>query len=431
MKTILSITLIFCSVFYIPLVEGNDKTEKKEAEEQEENKLLTAEEFSKAFSKPTFKNTLDSEKEKVDNTLPYVVDGLGDSPFDNDEYKSVEIPQGSLAASIKQQHKYSWQPKWQFTGKGGILIPAVAISKDLSMMAILENVPHENGKTGTMIVLINTYTWTVSRIHYFKDLLFTKIFFCPGRKQILVWEESQNDKLLRKILLINAGSGKIIAASRDINDPLAAIAMDPAGNNIFLKTLNDFKSLYVFEIEDITKKPAKRNCFANEGSIAVSENSLAFAGKEKIVFYKLDNNQKIFEMENKSGDIPENISFLGDGEKLAFSSYMKPLTISVGRKSKQISDMTGKVIFYRKDLDMLAFEEYKNRQITFFSIPKMETVAELVPAKIKPKTVAGALFLTYLPHMERYVVLDTQGTLCLYHKPGRKWRKKVIFSAKK
>jgi len=427
MKSI-SVMILF-SVFFQFLSFGQELPENQK--QSDKSKFLTADEFKNAFSKPKYKNQLDSGIKKINEKLPYEIDTITASGFANKEYKNIETPSNTLAASIPQKYKYFWLPHWQFKGKGKVMLPGADISTDRSLLAILETVPHENDDYGTMVVLINTYNWTILRIHYYNNKLLTKVFFRPESNQLLVWEKSQNNKIHKKIHLINIKSGNIVSSSRDINKTLSGIALDMAGNKVYLKTVNKAKTIYIFDLENLTKKPSKRKCFEEEGYIAVSKNSLLFAGKEKLVEYKLDSNQKIFEIENKSKIIPESIIFLGSNNKLAFSSYMHPMTISIGNKSKQLSTSAGQVIFYRQDIDLLAFEEYKNRQITFFSMSDLESTAKLIPRKIKPKTKAGALFLSYLPHMERYIVLDKKGNLCLYHKPGKKWRKKILFSAKK
>ena len=435
MKSFLPI--IFCSFFLFATVFGEEKTPadknfNEDQEQQDDNKILTAEEFSKAFTKPKFKNQLAGEMgKKQKEELPFEVDGIGPSPFENQAFKDAETPAGTLAASMPKLHKYTWLPRWHFSGQGGVLLPEACISADKSILGILETVTREDALSGSMIVLINTYNWTVAGIHYFNDRLFTKLFFRPGKKQLIVWEEAQKDKPLRKILAINAISGKIVAESRDINDALSGIALDPAGSKIYLKTLNEEKSIYVFDIDNLTEKPEKIKCPAESGNLAVSENCLVFAAKEKLSVRKVSNNQKAFEIENPLKEIPQQIMFLGSDEKIAFSCYMKPFIISIDRKTKELSNSAGNAIFYRQDLDLLVFEEYKYRQLTFFSIPKMEKISDLQPGKIKPKTAAGALFVNYLPHLDKYVVLDTQGSLFLYNLPGRKWRKELIFSAKK
>lgn len=428
--------LIFCSFFILSTVFGEEnanpeKNTNEDQEQSENNKLLTAEEFSKAFSKPQYKNQIAGEKDKKKEDLPFEVDGIGPSPFENQAFKDAETPAGSLAASIPKLHKYIWLPRWYYSGKGGVQLPEAGISSDGSILGILETVPREDAQSGSMIILINTYNWTVANIHYFKDRLFTKLFFLPRKKQLIVWEDAQKDKPLRKILAINAISGKIVAESRDINDAFSGIAIDPSGNKIYLKTMNEEKSIYVFDIDNLAEKPEKIKCLTDAGNIAVSENCLVFAAKDKLTVSKLNSNQKIFEIDNPLKEVPQRIIFLGNDEKIAFSSYMKPFIISIDRKSKELANSAGNTVFYRQDLDLLVFEEYKNRQLTFFSIPKMETISDLLPGKIKPKTAAGALYVTYLSHLDKYVVLDTQGSLFLYDKPGRKWRKEIIFSAKK
>ena len=406
--------------------ESNNTAKEKPAEE----KILDAEEFRKAFSTPKYRNKRTSEAKPLE-PLPYTIDGLEKSAFDNAEFKDQKALKHSSAGKLRKKHLYSWLPLWHYTGSGGVSLPDAAISSDLSLLAILETVPRGTVDKGTMIILINTYNWTVLRIHYFKDHLFTRVLFVPEQDNLIVWEETQHNKKHRKIHSIDIESGSLISSSRDISDALSGIALDPYGKQLFLKTSNGKKSIYVFSTLDLEEKPAKRKCNQEAANIAVSNNRLVLAGKEKIITYKLSFNQKMAEVENKFGFIPENIIFAGGTDKLAFSEYMKSVFVLIGSQTKELSKTAGHVIFYRKDIDILAFEEYRRRQIVFVKMSDFAQISTLIPERIKPKTKAGALFLSYLPHIEKYIVLDTKGNLCLYHQPGKKWRKKIIFSAKK
>jgi hypothetical protein len=69
--------------------------------------------------------------------------------------------------------------------------------------------------------------------------------------------------------------------------------------------------------------------------------------------------------------------------------------------------------------------------ISVFDLKKLALISSFNPQRVKPKTRGEADFVGYLPHVKRFLELDSKGNLFLFHLPGRKWRKKVIFSAKR
>lgn len=405
----------------------------KTSEPTKEEEILSAEEFSKSFSKPEYRNKkITTEKLPKKEELPYKINSIEKSAFANDDFKDKNAPSNSLAARLREKNSYFWLPKWHFIGQGEVYLPSAAISNDCSLLAILETVPHGvQEKKGTMLILINTYNWNIARIHYFKDKLLTKIFFISNKREVLVWEEAQLDVKHRQIHKINIASGKIESSSRDIADPLSGIAISAEGDKVFMATANESKIFYVFEVDNLEQKPTKRKCNIEEAFVATFNNRVTLFGKSKITTYKTNFPQKVREIPNPSGNIPDVAVFAGAEDKIAYSTYLKPVTINVGKQTKTLSKSAGRVIFYRQDINTLAFEEFMNRQITFVSMDDFSVITNLIPSRIKPKTQAGALLFSYLKHHDRYVLLDTQGTLCLYHKPGKKWRKQIIFSATK
>lgn len=442
MKT--KILLILLVTFFTFISGCGKKTTKKSAlpnkvtkkvvdQPKPKEEVLSPDEFSEAFTKPSYRNkNAPGEKSPEIEKLPYKINSLEKSAFANDEYKDNEPPVGTLAAKLQSNDKYFWLPKWHFVGKGEVYLPGAAISEDRSILAILETVPRGDERNkGTMIILINTYNWTISRIHYFKENLFSKVFFVHKRMELIVLEEPQLDIKYNKIHKINIRSGKIVSSSLDIPDSVTGITVSPKGGEVFLSTANQTPNYYIFSVKNLNKKPKKRKCSIDKAFLAVYQNRIAVMGEKKITTYKISFPQKMLEIPNPNGAIPDNAVFIGSEDKIAYSTYLKPLTVSVGEKSKTLSNSAGRVIFYREDLNILAFEEFMNRQITFVRLSDFSVITNLIPNRIKPKTQSGALLLSYLPHHDRYLVLDTQGHLCLYNKPGKKWRKQIIFEAQK
>ncbi len=51
--------------------------------------------------------------------------------------------------------------------------------------------------------------------------------------------------------------------------------------------------------------------------------------------------------------------------------------------------------------------------------------------KLRPKTKGEILYINYLPHQEKYIVFDSFGNLYLLFKSQRRWKKIIIFQAKR
>ena len=140
--------------------QATDSTEKNED-------VLSPDEFSQSFKKPSYHNQQTTtgklpEKEK----LPYKINSLEKCPFANNDFQEQKPPAKSSATKLRQDKNYFWLPRWHFVGKGEVYLPGADISEDRSLLAILETVPGgPEKKQGTMIILINTYNWNISRIH--------------------------------------------------------------------------------------------------------------------------------------------------------------------------------------------------------------------------------------------------------------------------
>ncbi len=406
---------------------------KVQAKEEGGDPLLSPDEFSKAFSKPVYRDKTrpsDTTDDPEDTDLPYKKDYLGKHPFNNESYKDSEVPADSLAASIVRRHDYFWLPRWHFHAKGEVYIPDAALSQDSSMLAILETVPGNSGSQGSMVIFINTYNWTISRIHYFRGRLFTRIMFTPLSPSVLVWEETQKDVHNRRLHRIGISSGEIEDSSGEIPDPFSGIAISPSGEQIFLKTQNNETELYVFITDKLSKRPLKRECGADSAFLLPSGRTLLVIGEKKILEFNISHMQKTGETENPSGSIPDT-AICADGGKIAMASYMGPAYLVHRGQGKLLDRSAGKALHYKADTGVLAFEVFRNREVKLLRLSDFSEIPGIVPPRVKPHTAGAAVLLSYLEHHDRYMILDSSGNLGIYNKPGKRWHKKMIFSAQK
>jgi len=398
-----------------------------------ESKLVDADEFSKAFSQSVRQIDEGAVEKKVDDGSLFFKSGaLVQNRFSNQEFQESVPPKLSMAAEVGCSKKFSWLPNWSFSGKGGVRIPYGVISDDKSLIALLDNVSSEEGKTSTLIVLINTYNFEINAIYYFPGKFFSKIKFLSSSSLAVLWEKNQDIKNSGNLHTVNLQTGKIIASSKPVSSSKVNFAINGNDKKLILKTGNRKKTLYLFDLENLDQMPKSIECDQEEGAVAVSKDSslFALAGRKKIEIFKFSDNMKFKDIKIELKAIPDDFMFI-DNNIFALLSYMQPFYLVADDTAKELCALAGRRLFFRDDIKAIIFEEYKNKAISMIDLKSLRNLDSFSPEKLKPKTQGGAVLLTYLPHLKKYMLLDDQGNLSLFYRPGKRWRKNLIFSAEK
>jgi hypothetical protein len=424
-----------------PNVSGkkNSHPDKKVTEHIKDNspnkdvKLVDADEFAKAFSRTLQHPVEEVHKEtKSGGSAFFQAGALVKNRFSNQLFKQNTPPDTSLAAKIGGDKHFSWLPKWDFSGKGGVRIPDSTISSDNSLIAVLNNVSGDDEVISTLLVLINTYNFNINAIYYFPGKLLTKIKLLSSLPGAVVWEKKQKGDASGQLHTVDLLSGKITGSSKNVNSDIVNFAIRGDDKKMLLKTGNRKKVIYLFDLEHIANMPESIECTQEEGRLAVSgDNSLfALAGKKSIEIFKFSDNMKLEDIGITLKTVPDCFIFTDDNT-FAMLSYMQPFFLVTDGAAKQLSPSSGRRLFLRNDIHAIAFEEYKNKAISLVDLKSLEKIDSFSPEKLKPKTHGSALLLTYLPHLKKYLLLDSLGNLSLFYRPGKKWRKNLIFSAEK
>ena len=449
MRTI-TITFLF-SILLIPLLSScGEKTTNKETtiekateqpsspiptQKKKEN-LVNAEDFSKAFStttateEPADTNIGNTKTNPVDNGSRYFTKGiLAKHKFSNDDFQSNTPPQNSLAGKIENKEKYSWLPNWDFSSKGGVRLPDADLSPDKSLIALIDNVSSPESNTSSLIVLINTYNFKINAIYFFSGKFFTKVRFVKGKKELIVWEKIQDEAGGGRLHCISLKNGKIKSSTEHIKALSVSFAVNEKRGILIVKTSNDNKKIYLFKISDLTQTPESLKCSQTKGTVAVSPDltRFALAGSDGIEVFKFSDNMRLKFIKTKTENIPDSFIFISN-DIFATLSYSNPLYIVAEDKAKSLCPQSGRKLFYRKDINSIVFEKYIYKAIAVINLKTFETTGSFVPQKLKPKTLGDAVLIGYLPHLKKYIVLDDQGNMALYYRPGRRWHKKAIFT---
>ena len=361
---------------------------------------------------------------------------LAENRFFNGDFLQNELPAGCTAARVGGENKYSWLPHWNYTGKGGVMIPDADISSDKSLIAILENVSGTGESLSTLLVLIDTYRFDIRAIYFFESRNLTTIRFVPGTLSAVVWCSRQNEDgdlpPSGHLIKINLADGRVLSESLPLEAESANFAVSKGAEKIVLKAGDGKNSLYLFSSADLRAQPVQTECSQKSGKVAVSGDSglFAFAGKEKLEIFKFSDNMKLKDIPATAGAIPDDFIFAGKNI-FAELSYSQPVLLISRDETAEICPSGGSILFFRGETNTLLFEQYMNRAIALFDLKTLKITDTFIPEKLKPKTVGHAVLLDYLPGIDKYILLDNNGNLSLYYKPGRRWKKSVVFHSDK
>lgn len=419
----------------LPLLFGGDEKEPVNAPPAKDN-------ADTDFVKPVFqlKNwEKDVKKPEVTDDASNIIKEKK-SPDEKDTFEDSDItmktPPECLAGKLPSNNeKIIWTPKWYFEGIGGARLPAFSLSKDKSVLAVVETTGTREGPNGSRIILFNTYNWQILRIHEFPENKITKLCFINERNRIALWSEKQNSiKKPYELIVTGIDKGGIKSSSREIKTGITGISS--VNDYILVKSIADSpENIYCFDSDDISK-PAKRLNSLNTGGVfAISPDNTRFAlaGNRNIEIFESIGLSLIKKIEVDVDYVPENAVFAGKSDLIAISAYNKPAFLYKDTLKKQFCDISGHTLNYNNEDNVIFIEKYLNNQITVFDVPDLREIADFIPANVNPKTNGYALFADYLDHQKKYVVIDSYGNLCLYAKylKSKKWKKKIVLSAKK
>lgn len=347
---------------------------------------------------------------------------------------SKDTPPESLAGSLpKLRKKILWTPKWRYHGLGEVWLPETTLCSDSSIMAVIETTGLESGPNGGRIILINIYNWEILRIHEFPEQKLSQICFIPGRNMLALWSEKQ--VALEKpyeVLIIDYITGKILSSSNAIKSAVSDMISD--GDSLFIKPAGEnCENIFVFDVLDLSKQSIKISSGNSEGRFAISpDNSrLVLGGNKFIEIFDVSTKNIIRKIPLDTNFITGAVTFAGRNNWIAVSSYRGPAILFKDGKGEKICENSGRILGYNEEKKLFLVEQYGNNQISLYSLPDLKETTAIDPAKSKPRTKGSALFVTYLNHHEKYMILDSHGNLGLYYKPRGKWKKDLIFSAKK
>ncbi|OGV52214.1 MAG: hypothetical protein A2017_18390 [Lentisphaerae bacterium GWF2_44_16] len=433
---------VFALVFSSYGQAKTEGTKTQYRQDNEEKKNGTAEDSEEgSFSKIKVKNWDDSkEKPKIENDRQNVIiEKKSDISNSEKTAKSSKkkgessTPPSSTAAKIALSDKViEWKPQWRYKGIGGPWLPDANLSPDLSLIAIVETTGKDDGPYGSRIVFVNTYNWNIVRIIEL-DRKISRICYVPTTEYIICWAEKQLSlKQPHSLLLVDCKSGNIISASNLIKDQISSLACDSSGERLFAKSAEN-NDIYIFNAQDFQKKPKILKSKSKGGSATSSaDNSiLAVAGENILEIFNYKNYTLLKTVNLPDGFNADKILFAGDSRMMAISSQDEKVLFLRGDVQKIISDFYGNVLFFNPKNNILTVGRENKGNIVVLSVPSLDEIATFAPKNVKPATYAPIILAEYLPNRDGIVMLDEHGNMYLMTQPSKRWKKTMIFSAKK
>lgn len=421
-KKIISLfALTFSFIIALYLSAG----EKQKDEQKNKNEGDTSD-FEGAF---TIKNW------DKDLKLPEVKDDKKNiliEEFTENEIAKIAKVNG-LASILKIDKKISWKPLWRYVGAGSVNLPAITISNDKSLIAIVERTGEQQGPNGSRIILIRTADRIVARIHELKQKKVNKIAFIPDSDQIILSTLKQPEiKEFNEILTVNIESGEILKSKKyrnSINDIIVC------GEKIIAAFYSeDNKTIDLYEIYNDTLAMNKK--FQSENITGIlchdknNEERFLYASDKYIEIFLSSANKPIAKIASPEAAIPDAASFLTEDNTFIVSYKGGNAWLIRGENKRPLMEKADSIIAFNKKSSTLLLSSIKNDKAILFKLPEYEEIDSFSISSLKPRTRGDLIFSSFIDS-QTCLFIDDQGNIFSCKKSGKKWKKEIHIEAMK
>lgn len=348
--------------------------------------------------------------------------------------ESKGAPMGSVAARVfDAKSVYHWRPNWFFIGAGQTRLPIAVLSDDQSVLAIVETLGARDGPYASRIVFVDTYRWIVSRVVQLKKRHVTRMVFGAPPASLICWCERQPSlRRPSELVVVNGRDGSITSSDAVADVKISSMILDAKNKRLLLKSA-DAGTVGRLSLDDVTAKPDMFRVGVNGGPIAVSPDGsrLAMGGEGVVKMVSLDDFKPVSEVKLDWASPVRKIVFADANDRMALLLESDRVVFLKNRFQTTLTDMGAGPLRYEKERNTLVVGELKNDEIKFVPTPDLTPVTSAFPSKLRPRTRGAVAFIAYLNHLDKYLILDDNGNLYVIYKPGRRWKKHLLFSAMK
>ena len=353
------------------------------------------------------------------------------SVFDADAIAG--LPDGALAARIADRlHGYTWRPQWIEEEIHGVRLPGMALSRDRSVLAIIETTGSPSGPHGSRIVFLNTANWRVVRISEFERMHLTRVCFLDRDRDLLVAVMRRQNLLEQKknqLLFINIGDGQVVATLPLPDEGDTELLS--TGKFLLVKSESS-RHADIYEIGEDLTPIAREKIQMGAGVYRLAADTdgktVLLAGKGQIATADLSSGEIIDTLTLADENEPVTVLRAGEAGNVAVSLADNRAFLFLQKERKELGMKSGgRLAFDPEDSTVLTMDRGGNL-VNTWSLSGQSAGKEIKPGGLSPKTMGYMVYWSLLSH-NRMFFCSSFGDIIELSRMKNNWKKKVVISA--
>ena len=349
---------------------------------------------------------------------------------------TTPVPPRSLAAKLQALATgpaLRWSPMERVGLLRGVRLPAVALSPDQSVLAIVETTGADEPPNGSRIVLINTHTWKILKLIEIPRLTDRIVF---ARKDPALFVLCKTQAVLKQ-------GGGLARIQLDSDTPEASFIR--TGTLACADLFCDRENRVYLSDKDKARVLIYRPDAASPRTVKVSAPGCALAmspdGKKwaaagssgKIEVFKIGDNRPL-STETIPSEFPvRQLLFLDNGNN--FLCAPDPLTdrAAIAVRADRIQEFEGfsaGALSISTDGRTILHRKKTAGEVEFLDSRTLRKIFSAIPERCQPRTRGTPREVYPLEAGELTAVLDESGNLYVLHRPEKetKFQKKIILT---
>lgn len=339
----------------------------------------------------------------------------------------------ALAVQIAdRRHGYSWRPQWIDRMVHGVRLPGFALSRDRSVLAVIETTGAPGEANGSRIVFLSTMSWKPIRICAFYRLLLTQICFldhhCELMAAIMQRQQAREQKS-DALVLIDMTTGNVV--SRLPLPGTGKTALLACGKFLVIKTAS-LPDAVIYEVgPDLTLLPREKvRVGVGVRQLAEGENgkTALLAGSGRIISCDLSSGEIIDELTVKDQTEPVAVLQAGQADRIAVALNNNRAFLYIDKMRFELGTQAGGGLRFAAADAIIFTMDRSGHLVTPWSLDGKICGRKIKPAAMPPRTMGYMVFWAPLAS-NRLVFCSNFGDIIELHRVKRNWVKKTPISA--
>ncbi len=343
-----------------------------------------------------------------------------------------QLPENSLAAQIAdQKHTISWRPQWH-GGIQGVRLGGFALSKDSSVLALIETVGEISGPFSSRIIFLSTIDWSVLRILEFDRVHFKQLCFLEKCHEVLAATMLHQPVLEQKddrMMLIDLHNGEII---NDVRIPGNGNAAMLATGKFLVMKSDRSPDLNIYEINGKDTFIPREKINLGSGAVLMSANndgkSIVATGNGKLNTIDLNTAEITDTMDLPDGCEIINLTVAGSTTRTAMAATDGRTYLYDDKNRSELGNKGGGGMVYYKRNDTVLIMNRGGYNLIPWDLKTLTPGKEIRPGNIRPKTMGHVAYFTVLAG-DRILLCSSFGDIFELNRIKGSWKKKIAISA--